>query len=231
MLLGSEAMEKLGNARAAVFGLGGVGGYVAEALARSGIGALDLIDSDRISITNLNRQLLAVQGTVGMLKTDVAKERIMQINPSCSVTVHNVFYLPENSSDFDFTKYDYIADAIDTVTAKTELAVNAQKCGTPIISSMGTGNKLHPELLEVADIYSTSVCPLARVMRYELRRRGVNSLKVVYSKEKPLAPIKEICSEDGLRKSIPGSSAFVPAAAGMIIAAEIVRDICSAENS
>lgn len=227
MLLGSEAMEKLSKAHVAIFGLGGVGGYIAEALARSGIGALDLIDSDTVSITNLNRQILALEDTVGMLKTDAAKNRIMQINPQCNVKTYSVFYMPENSSEFDFTKYDYIADAIDTVTAKIELAVNAQSCGTPIISSMGTGNKLNPAELEVADIYSTSVCPLARVMRYELKRRGIKKLKVVYSKEKPLSPISGICSEEGGKRNIPGSTAFVPAAAGMIIASEIVKDICA----
>ena len=227
MLLGSDAMEKLSKAHVAIFGLGGVGGYIAEALARSGVGALDLIDSDTVSITNLNRQILALEDTVGMLKTDAAKNRIMQINPQCIVKTYSVFYMPENSSEFDFTKYDYIADAIDTVTAKIELVVNAQSCGTPIISSMGTGNKLNPAELEVADIYSTSVCPLARVMRYELKRRGIKKLKVVYSKEKPLAPISGICSEEGGERNIPGSTAFVPAAAGMIIASEIVKDICA----
>lgn len=227
MLLGSDAMEKLSMARVAIFGLGGVGGYIAEALARSGIGSLDLIDSDTVSITNLNRQILALEDTVGMLKTDAAKNRIMQINPQCIVKTYSVFYMPENSSEFDFTRYDYIADAVDTVTAKIELAVNSQSCGTPIISSMGTGNKLNPAELEVADIYSTSVCPLARVMRYELKRRGIKKLKVVYSKEKPLVPINEIYSENDGKRNIPGSTAFVPAAAGMIIASEIVKDICA----
>ena len=178
MLLGSDAMEKLRNARVAVFGLGGVGGYIVEALARSGVGALDIIDNDTVSITNLNRQIVAVEGTVGMPKTEAAKMRIMQINPDCKVTAYNTFYMPENSSDFDFTKYDYIADAIDTVTAKIELVMNANKCGTPIICSMGTGNKLNPAELEVADIYKTSVCPLARIMRYELKRRGISSASI-----------------------------------------------------
>lgn len=230
MLLGSDAMEKLRNARVAVFGLGGVGGYIVEALARSGVGALDIIDNDTVSITNLNRQIVAVEGTVGMPKTEAAKMRIVQINPDCKVTAYNTFYMPENSSDFDFTKYDYIADAIDTVTAKIELVMNANKCGTPIICSMGTGNKLNPAELEVADIYKTSVCPLARIMRYELKRRGIKKLKVVYSKEMPIVPTgdaAEKCREESTgKKNVPGSTAFVPAVAGMIIASEIVKDIC-----
>lgn len=231
MLLGSDAMDKLRNAHVAVFGLGGVGGYIVEALARSGVGALDIIDNDTVSITNLNRQIVAVEGTVGMPKTEAAKMRIMQINPDCKVTTHNTFYMPENSSDFDFAKYDYIADAIDTVTAKIELVMNANKCGTPIICSMGTGNKLNPAELEVADIYKTSVCPLARIMRYELKRRGIKKLKVVYSKEMPIVPTgaaAEKCrAESTGKKNVPGSTAFVPAVAGMIIASEIVKDICS----
>ena len=231
MLLGRDAMDKLRNARVAVFGLGGVGGYIVEALARSGVGALDIIDNDTVSITNLNRQIVAVEGTVGMPKTEAAKMRIMQINPDCKVTAYNTFYMPENSSDFDFTKYDYIADAIDTVTAKIELVMNANKCGTPIICSMGTGNKLNPAELEVADIYKTSVCPLARIMRYELKRRGIKKLKVVYSKEMPIVPTgaaAEKCrAESTGKKNVPGSTAFVPAVAGMIIASEIVKDICS----
>lgn len=229
MLLGSDAMEKLRNARVAVFGLGGVGGYIVEALARSGVGALDIIDNDTVSITNLNRQIVAVEGTVGMPKTEAAKMRIMQINPDCKVTAYNTFYMPENSSDFDFAQYDYIADAIDTVTAKIELVMNANKCGTPIICSMGTGNKLNPAELEVADIYKTSVCPLARIMRYELKRRGIKKLKVVYSKEMPIVPTgaaAEKCrAESTGKKNVPGSTAFVPAVAGMIIASEIVKDI------
>ncbi len=231
MLLGSDAMEKLRNARVAVFGLGGVGGYIVEALARSGVGALDIIDNDTVSITNLNRQIVAVEETVGMPKTEAAKMRIMQINPDCKVTAYNTFYMPENSSDFDFAQYDYIADAIDTVTAKIELVMNANKCGTPIICSMGTGNKLNPAELEVADIYKTSVCPLARIMRYELKRRGIKKLKVVYSKEMPIVPTgaaAEKCrAESTGKKNVPGSTAFVPAVAGMIIASEIVKDICS----
>ncbi len=229
MLLGSDAMDKLRNARVAVFGLGGVGGYIVEALARSGVGALDIIDNDTVSITNLNRQIVAVEGTVGMPKTEAAKMRIMQINPDCKVTAYNTFYMPENSSDFDFAQYDYIADAIDTVTAKIELVMNANKCGTPIICSMGTGNKLNPAELEVADIYKTSVCPLARIMRYELKRRGIKKLKVVYSKEMPIVPTgaaAEKCrAESTGKKNVPGSTAFVPAVAGMIIASEIVKDI------
>ena len=204
MLLGSDAMDKLRNARVAVFGLGGVGGYIVEALARSGVGALDIIDNDTM--------------------------RIMQINPDCKVTAYNTFYMPENSSDFDFAQYDYIADAIDTVTAKIELVMNANKCGTPIICSMGTGNKLNPAELEVADIYKTSVCPLARIMRYELKRRGIKKLKVVYSKEMPIVPTgaaAEKCrAESTGKRNVPGSTAFVPAVTGMIIASEIVKDIC-----
>jgi len=230
MLLGEDAMKKLENARVAVFGLGGVGGYIVEALARSGVGALDIIDNDTVSITNLNRQIIAAENTVGMAKTEAAKARILLINPNCRVTAYNTFYSPENSADFNFSEYDYIADAIDTVTAKIELVMNADKCGTPIICSMGTGNKLNPAELEVADIYKTSVCPLARVMRYELKKRGIKRLKVVYSKEKPLVPAGEAAekckAESTGKKNVPGSTAFVPAAAGMIIASEIVKDIC-----
>ncbi len=210
-------MERLAGARVAVFGIGGVGGYVAEALARSGIGALDLIDSDTVSRTNLNRQIIALQSTVGREKTEVMRERILDINPDCRVEVHNCFYLPETKDQFDFGAYSYVVDAVDTVTAKLQLVLQAKECGVPVISSMGAGNKLHPELFEVADIYKTSVCPLARVMRRELKKRGVKELKVVYSKEPPVPPQQE--------SGVPGSVAFVPPAAGLILAAEVVRDL------
>lgn len=227
LLLGEEAMERLAASRVAVFGVGGVGGYAVEALARSGVGALDLIDNDKVCITNINRQIIATLDTVGKYKTDAAAERIRQINPDCTVTGHNVFYTPETADNFDFTEYDYVIDAIDTVTGKIGLAVQAEKCGTPIISSMGAGNKLDPSAFEVADIYETSVCPLARIMRYELRKRGIPRLKVVYSKEKPIAPLEGVSSEEVPgRRSIPGSAAFVPSVAGLIIAGEVVKDLC-----
>lgn len=225
-LLGDEAMEKLRNARVAVFGIGGVGGYIVEALARSGVGALDLIDSDTVALSNLNRQIIALHSTVGMYKTEAAARRIADINPDCAVKEHRIFYLPETEGQFDFTQYDYIADAIDTVSGKLALAVNAQQAGTPLISAMGAGNKLRPELFEVADIYDTSVCPLARVMRTELRKRGVKSLKVVYSKEPPVSPRRKLDDPSG-RRSVPGSTAFTPSAAGLIIAAEIIKDLAS----
>lgn len=229
LLLGADAMEKLRSARVAVFGVGGVGGYVVEALVRCGIGAIDLIDNDRVSISNLNRQIIALHSTIGMLKTDAAEERIRQINPDCKVTKHPVFYTPETASRFDFTVYDYVVDAIDTVTGKIELVINADRCGTPVISSMGAGNKLDPTAFEVADIYKTSVCPLAKVMRYELRRRGVKHLKVVYSKEPPMKPA-ESDEVQGSRRMIPGSLSFVPSAAGLIIAGEVVKDITGVRN-
>ena len=223
-IFGAQGMEKLRNSCVAVFGVGGVGSYIAEGLARSGVGHIHLIDSDEVDITNLNRQLEALSETVGQPKAEAMKQRILQINPECEVTVHDCFFLPENSADFDFTKYDYVADAVDTVTAKIELVVKAQREGTPIISSMGTGNKLSPALLEVEDIYKTSVCPLARVMRQELKKRGVKHLKVVYSKEEP---IKALASEeeDQHRRSIPASAVFVPGTAGLIIASEIVKEL------
>lgn len=220
LLLGREAMERLAGARVAVFGIGGVGGYVAEALARSGIGAIDLIDSDTVSRTNLNRQIIALQSTVGREKAEVMRERILDINPDCRVEVYNCFYLPETKDQFDFEAYSYVVDAVDTVTAKLQLVLQAKECGVPVISSMGAGNKLHPELFEVADIYKTSVCPLARVMRRELKKRGVKELKVVYSKEPPV-PLQQ---ESG----VPGSIAFVPPAVGLILAAEVVRDLVGA---
>lgn len=245
LTFGKEAMEKLYSSRVAVFGIGGVGGYVVEALVRSGLGAIDLIDDDKVCITNLNRQIFATRKTVGQYKVDAAEERIHEINPDCKVTKHRCFYMPETSAQFDFTEYDYVVDAIDTVTGKIEIIMNAKKAGTPVISSMGAGNKVNPAMLEVADIFDTSVCPLARVMRYELRKRGVDSLKVVYSKEKPL-PVKEdmsiscrehcVCPPGTARKctvrrDIPGSNAFVPSAAGLIIAAEVVKDITAVVNN
>ncbi len=223
-IFGDDGMERLGNSRVAVFGVGGVGSYIAEGLARSGVGHIRLIDSDNVDITNLNRQIEALSNTVGQPKAEAMKQRILLINPECDVVVHNCFFLPENSAEFDFTEYDYVADAVDTVTAKIELVMKAQREGVPIISCMGTGNKLCPALLEVEDIYKTSVCPLARVMRQELKKRGVKRLKVVYSKEEP---IKAFASEEEnrYRRSIPASAVFVPAAAGLIIASEIVKDI------
>ena len=227
LLLGGEAMERLKNARVAVFGVGGVGGYVVEALARSGVGAIDLIDSDRVSLTNLNRQIMALQSTVGMLKTDAAEARIKDIAPECKVVKYPVFYTPETAGEFDFTEYDYVVDAIDTVSGKIELVMNADRCGTPVISSMGAGNKLDPTAFEVADIYKTSVCPLAKVMRYELRRRGIKHLKVVYSKEIPVTPngTSDCEEEDCKKRMIPGSVAFVPSVVGLIIAGEVIKDI------
>lgn len=214
-LLGEDAITKLKKCRVAVFGVGGVGSYTVEALARAGIGAIDLIDSDTFNVTNINRQLYATHKTIGKYKVDVAKNRILDINPDCKVTVNKTFYLPQNSDTFDLSVYDYIVDAIDTVAAKVELVVNADKCGTPIISSMGTGNKLHPEMLEIADIYKTSVCPLAKVMRTRLKKEGIKKLKVVYSKETP------ITNNDNIIGSVP----FVPSAAGIIIAGEVIKDL------
>lgn len=229
ILLGKEKMDCLRQSRVAVFGIGGVGGYVAEALARSGIGAIDLIDSDKVEKSNMNRQIIALSGAVGRYKTDVMRERILEINPSVSVRVFHCFFLPENKDLFDFGSYSYIADAVDTVTAKIELVLQAQEYQVPIISSMGTGNKLSPAMLEVADIYETSVCPLARVMRRELKKRGIESLKVVYSKEEPLCPEAmektEKAEKDSLRRAVPGSVAFVPPVAGLIMAGEIIKDI------
>ena len=229
-LLGEDAMRKLRAAHVAVFGLGGVGGYVAEALARSGIGALDLIDHDTISPTNINRQILATQATVGMDKATVAAQRVTAINPDIRVYPRKTFYLPETAGEFDFSRYDYVVDAIDTVTGKLMLVQAAKAAGTPIISSMGTGNKLDPTAFRVADIYDTSVCPLARIIRKECKKRGINSLKVVYSKEDPirmtLPPEDPAWAElpEG-RNALPGSVCFVPAVAGMIIAGEVIKDI------
>lgn len=215
-------MKKLSDARVAVFGIGGVGGYTAEALARSGVGALDLIDNDTVSITNLNRQIIALHSTLGKYKVDVMKERILDINPNASVKTYRCFYLPENRDEFDFSAYNYVVDAVDTVSAKIDLVLKAQESGTRIISSMGAGNKLDPTAFEIADIFSTSVCPLARVMRTELKKRGINRLKVVYSKEKPLSSSEKPA---GSRRSVPGSTAFVPSVVGLIIASEVIKDL------
>ena len=227
MLIGEEALEKLAASRVAVFGVGGVGGYVTEALARSGVGALDLIDHDTVAESNLNRQIIALRSTIGRYKVDVMKERIADIHPDCTVRTHNIFYLPETEAQFDFTEYDYVVDAIDTVAGKLSLIEHAQAAGTPIISAMGAGNKLDPTGFKVADIYKTNGCPLARVMRRECKARGVKSLKVVYSEEKPLQPqqITETAEEMHGRRSTPGSIAFVPAAAGLVIAGEVIRDL------
>ncbi len=219
-LLGDEAMEKLSNATVAVFGIGGVGGMVAEALVRSGIGNMVLIDHDVVSVSNLNRQVFATTKTVGMNKIDAARERLCAINPRLNLITHTTFFLPETADEFDFASYDYVVDAIDTVTGKIGLVLAAQQAGVPIISSMGTGNKLDPTAFEVADIYETSVCPLAKVMRRELKQRGVKKLKVVYSKELPHTTGAE---EDG--KRIPASVSFVPPAAGLVIAGEVVKDL------
>ena len=242
LLFGKEAMERLYNARVAVFGVGGVGGYTVEALARSGIGTLDLIDDDKVCLTNLNRQILATRKTVGKYKVDVAEERIHDINPDAVVNTYKTFYMPDTADQFDFSQYDYVVDAIDTVKGKLELVMQAQATGTPIISCMGAGNKLDPSRFRVADIYKTQGCPLARVMRTALRKRGVKKLKVVYSDEIPTRPIEDMsiscrshcicppgakhtCTE---RRDIPGSTAFVPSVAGLIIAGEVVKDLSRA---
>ena len=228
LLLGKENMEKLAAAHVCIFGIGGVGGYVAEALARSGVGHLELVDNDVVCLSNLNRQIIATHETLGRYKADVMKERILSINPEAEVTVHKCFYLPETRSQFDFTNYDYVVDAIDTVAGKIALVLQAEESGTPIISSMGAGNKLDPAAFQVADIYQTSVCPLAKVMRKELKKRGVKKLKVVYSKELPVAVRNdEERLQSSPRRSIPGSVAFVPSVAGLIIAVEVVKDLVS----
>ncbi len=224
LLLGEENVEKLKQSRVAVFGVGGVGGFVVEALVRSGVGAIDIIDKDTVSVSNLNRQIIATRDTIGREKSQVMKERIAAINPDCKVTEHNCFYLPETKELFDFTQYDYVVDAIDTVTGKISLIMQAEEAGTPIISSMGAGNKLDPTRFEVADIFQTSVCPLARVMRQELKKRGIKKLKVVYSKEQPRKPMGG--EADPVTKKVsPGSIAFVPSVAGLIIASEVVKDL------
>lgn len=224
LLLGEDKIEKLRNLRVAVFGVGGVGGFTVEALARSGVGTIDIIDNDTVCLSNINRQIIATHSTVGRHKVDVMKERILDINPDAVVNTYKTFYTPETSASFDFSQYDYVVDAIDTVSGKIELVMQAQKAGTPIICSMGAGNKLDPTAFEVADIYKTSVCPLARVMRNELRKRGVKKLKVVYSKEKPITPENSGENTDN-RKQIPGSTAFVPSVVGLIIAGEVIKDI------
>lgn len=225
LLLGKDAIRTLKRARVAVFGIGGVGGYTVEALARSGIGALDLFDNDTVSLSNINRQILATHETVGRLKTDVAAERVATICPEIVLRTHAVFYAPENADTFDLSVYDYIVDAIDSVKSKLTLIERAKAVGTPIISAMGAGNKLDPTRFEVADISKTSVCPLAKVMRVELRRRGIEHLKVVYSKEPPLRPAESDEAAPGSRRSIPGSVAYVPAVAGLILAGEVIKDL------
>lgn len=225
MLLGGEAMKKLARARVAVFGVGGVGGYVCEALARSGVGALDLIDKDTVALSNINRQIIATHRTVGREKIDVMRERILDINPEARVQVYPYFFLPENADSFPFEEYDYVVDAVDTVTAKIELVMCAREKGVPIISSMGAGNKLDASSFRVADIYETKVCPLARVMRRELKKRNVEHLKVVYSEEEPIVPDGGEGSRDVSRRQTPGSTAFVPSVAGLIIAGEVVKDL------
>ena len=245
LLLGKEAMEKLKNSRVAVFGVGGVGGYVCEALVRSGVGAFDLIDDDKVCLTNLNRQIIATRKTVGQYKTDVMKERMLDINPDIEVNVHKCFFLPENAEEFPFAQYDYVVDAIDTVTAKIELVMKAKEMKVPIISSMGAGNKLDPSAFRVADIYKTKMCPLAKVMRRELKQRGVKKLTGVYSEEKPTRPLEDMaiscrnhcicppgakhkCTE---RRDIPGSVAFVPSVVGLIIAGEVIKDLTVEERA
>lgn len=224
MVLGKDAMQKLASARVAVFGIGGVGGYAVEALARCGVGAIDLIDNDRICLTNINRQILATRSTLERYKVDVAAERIADINPDCNVTAYKIFYMPDTAAQFDFKQYSYVVDAIDTVTGKIAIIENAKSCGTPVISCMGTGNKTDPTAFEVADISETSVCPLAKVMRRELKKRGISGVKTVYSKEEPVVPSE---TEEGQtsRRSVPGSVAFVPSVAGLIIAGEVIKDL------
>lgn len=223
MLIGDDGLNKLKKSRVAVFGVGGVGGYVAEALARAGVGAIDLIDNDKVSLSNINRQIIALSSTVGRLKTEVMKERILDINPDAKIKEFNVFVLPENIGEFDFFSYDYVVDAVDTVSAKLAIIEKAYNEGIPIISSMGTGNKLDPTAFEITDIYKTSVCPLARVMRYELKKRGVKSLKVLYSKQEPIKPQKIQLNEKG--KAVPASISFVPSVAGLIIGGEVIKDL------
>ncbi len=228
ILLGKEAMERLFSSRVAVFGLGGVGGSCAEALARAGIGQMDLIDFDTVSESNINRQIIATYDTIGMKKTKAMEDRIRSISPMCVVRIHDTFFLPENKNDFDFKAYDYVVDAVDTVSAKIELIVSATSAGVPVISAMGAGNKLDPSAFEVADIYKTSVCPLAKVMRHELKKRDIKKLKVVYSKEEPIKPIEEISKEDGGKmRATPGSVSFVPPVMGYIMAGEVIKDLCS----
>lgn len=245
LLLGPETMATLSTKRVAVFGIGGVGGYVCEALIRSGIGSFDLIDDDKVCLTNLNRQIIATRKTVGKYKAEVMRDRMLEINPNAKIEIHKCFFLPENADDFPFNEYDYVVDAVDTVTAKIELILRSQKEGVPVISAMGAGNKLDAGRLKVADIYDTKICPLARVMRRELKKRNVKKLKVVYSDEQPIRPLEDMsiscrthcicppgaqhkCTE---RRDIPGSTAFVPAVAGLLIAGEIVKDLSNEVNS
>ena len=239
LMFGKKAMDKLSSSRVAVFGVGGVGGYTVEALARSGIGAIDIIDDDKVCLTNINRQILATRKTVGKYKVDVAEERIKDINPNCIVRTYKTFYMPETKEQFNFSEYDYIVDAIDTVTGKITLVEMAEKANVPIISSMGAGNKLDPTAFKVSDIYKTSVCPLAKVMRHELKKRGIKKLKVVYSQEEPIKPIDNLeisCRKNCIcphgtkrtctaRRDIPGSNAFVPSVVGLIIAGEVIKDL------
>ena len=244
LLLGPEAMSALSSKRVAVFGIGGVGGYVCEALVRSGIGSFDLIDDDKVCLTNLNRQIIATRKTVGKYKAEVMRDRMLEINPDAKIEIHKCFFLPENADEFPFNEYDYVVDAVDTVTAKIELILRSQKEGVPVISAMGAGNKLDAGMLKVADIYDTKICPLARVMRRELKKRNVKKLKVVYSDEQPIRPLEDMsiscrthcicppgaqhkCTE---RRDIPGSTAFVPAVAGLLIAGEIVKDLSKQEQ-
>ena len=236
LLIGKEAMNILNNARVAVFGIGGVGGYTVEALVRSGIQHIDIVDNDTVSLTNINRQIIATHSTAGRLKVDVMKERILDINPEAEVNAFPCFYLPENRDQFDFSKYDYVVDAVDTVAAKIQLILQAKEAGTKIISSMGAGNKLDPTKFEVADISETSVCPLARVMRQECKKRGLTQVKVVYSKEKPVTPRDEtitsaVAAEAPSKRAVPGSTAFVPSVAGLIIAGEIIKDLIKNSSS
>lgn len=226
LLLGKDALEKLKNSRVAVFGVGGVGGYTVEALVRSGIGAIDIIDNDTVSLSNINRQIIATLDTVGLLKVDVCEDRIKSINPDCKVTKYNCFFLPENANQFDFSKYDYVVDAVDTVKAKLAIVEICKEKNINIISSMGAGNKLDPTRFEVADISKTSVCPLAKVMRCELRKREINHLKVVYSKEPAVKVNVPDDSDEVNRRSVPGSVSFVPSVAGLIIAGEVIKDLC-----
>ncbi len=223
-VVGSDGMDKLKNAHVAVFGVGGVGGYVVEALVRSGVGNIDIFDKDTVSESNINRQIIATTETIGKPKVEVMKERALSINPDVVINAYECFYLPENADDYDFSKYTYIVDAVDTVTAKIEIIMRAKAAGVPVISSMGAGNKLDAWRFEVEDIYKTTVCPLARTMRRELKKRGVDKLKVVYSKEIPVS--SDIEDEEGIRRSVPGSVAFVPSVAGLIAAGEVVKDIC-----
>ncbi|MGN1472779.1 MAG: ThiF family adenylyltransferase [Eubacteriales bacterium] len=245
LVFGKDAMARLRNARVAVFGIGGVGGYTVEALARSGVGALDLVDDDRVCLTNINRQLLATRSTVGKYKVDVAEERIRDINPECAVRTYKTFFMPDTKDQFDFSVYDYVVDAIDTVTGKKQILLCAKEAGVPVISSMGAGNKVDPTLFRVADIFDTSVCPLARVMRNVCRKNGIEHLKVVYSEEKPIRPVDDmaiscrahcICPPGTARKcterrDIPGSTAFVPSVVGLIIAGEVIKDLTAFDRT